>query len=855
LLAAGVAAAASLVVASVASAATPLAPTGVKAAAASDGAIAVSWNKVTGATSYSVYDAATSGGESTAGTAACSTTAATTCTVTGLSDGTTYYFEVVVTNVTGPSLASIEASATAMTPPTGLTATLTNGVVSLSWSAYSNATSYSVYDAATSGGESTAGTAACSTTTATTCTVTGLSDGTTYYFAVVATTSSGSSPASSEVTATMTPASPANLLISAGGRIVTLSWTSAFGATGYSVYDAITSGGESTTGMAACTTTTATSCTATGFSDGTTYYFEVVATNNSGSSPASFEVSVTPTQLTAPYAPQDVWATANDTAVSLSWTSASGATGYSVYDATTSGGESATGTPVCTTTVSTTCTIYGLTDGTTYYFELAATNSAGSSPVSTEVSATPVSPFATGNLSAYNAALAAVVQGDYTTGSWTTYQVVVSANPASTSDLQSVIVAATAAISTAQGSLVTVTGNRSAYNAALAAVVEGDYTTGSWTTYQGVVSANPASTFDLQSGIDAATAAITAAQGSLVAVAGGGSPAPSTGPTNAPPPSSLSASVYGTPNSGTASSTTATTLRQSSGGATGTVTVPAGALPAGTTVSVYPITNTSTFTADVPAGQSYVLSFAVSWETPSNTSPTANTPITMTITDPSIKAGDTIYELTSTGLVAVGTATVEGLATVTFSSDPVFVVAEATLASQAALTLTTLQGTVGKPLALATSGGSGTGEVTFTVTNGSATGCVVSGSSLNSTTAGTCVVTATKTADSTYLVVSALASTVSLSLPARPAAITVAYHAKSYALSAGAKNALLTLSKKLLSGASVTITGYANANKSLAGHRAEEAANYLAARVSIHIKVVFVTHTTTTKTTVVTTKQ
>jgi outer membrane protein OmpA-like peptidoglycan-associated protein len=96
---------------------------------------------------------------------------------------------------------------------------------------------------------------------------------------------------------------------------------------------------------------------------------------------------------------------------------------------------------------------------------------------------------------------------------------------------------------------------------------------------------------------------------------------------------------------------------------------------------------------------------------------------------------------------------------------------------------------------------------------------------------------------------------VSLALPARPATLTVGYRAKSYALSAAAKKALRALSKNLLSGASVTITGYANANKTLARYRAEEAANYLAARISIHIKLVFVTRTATNKAAVVTTKQ
>jgi hypothetical protein len=46
--------------------------------------------------------------------------------------------------------------------------------------------------------------------------------------------------------------------------------------------------------------------------------------------------------------------------------------------------------------------------------------------------------------------------------------------------------------------------------------------------------------------------------------------------------------------------------------------------------------------ASVPTGQSYVISFAVSWQAANETSPTASAPITMTITDPAILAGDTV---------------------------------------------------------------------------------------------------------------------------------------------------------------------------------------------------------------------
>ena len=56
----------------------------------------------------------------------------------------------------------------------------------------------------------------------------------------------------------------------------------------------------------------------------------------------------------------------------------------------------------------------------------------------------------------------------------------------------------------------------------------------------------------------------------------------------------------------------------------------------------------------------------------------------------------------------------------------------------------------GATSALSTTGGSGTGAVTYAVTTGS-TNCSVNGSTLTATAVGTCVVTATKAADSTYL--------------------------------------------------------------------------------------------------------
>jgi hypothetical protein len=118
-----------------------------------------------------------------------------------------------------------------------------------------------------------------------------------------------------------------------------------------------------------------------------------------------------------------------------------------------------------------------------------------------------------------------------------------------------------------------------------------------------------------------------------------------------------------------------TTFSNKARGVSASVKVPAGALPVGTKITISPISNAGTLTNELPPGQAYVVAFAVSWSTPEGKSPAATAPITMTIVDAAIKAGDTIYLLTPSGLQAVGVATVNGRVTITFTTDPEFVVA------------------------------------------------------------------------------------------------------------------------------------------------------------------------------------
>ena len=90
--------------------------------------------------------------------------------------------------------------------------------------------------------------------------------------------------------------------------------------------------------------------------------------------------------------------------------------------------------------------------------------------------------------------------------------------------------------------------------------------------------------------------------------------------------------------------------------------------------------------------------------------------------------------------------------------------------TQAAITLTSNSGIVGRTLTLTSQGGSGTGAVTYAVTSVGTAGCSISGTALSATRAGTCTVTVTKAADATYAVAHSATTTVTFArkAPAGP---------------------------------------------------------------------------------------
>jgi predicted phage tail protein len=302
-------------------------------------------------------------------------------------------------------------------PPTGLTATAGNGQVSLSWSAPASdggaaISGYDLYLGTSSHGES-ASPVNGSLITVTSYTVTGLANGTTYYFTAVAVNGAGlRSVASAEASATpaapvTAPGAPAALTATAGNAQVSLSWRapgSDGGAqiTSYNIYEGTS---QTITGQPVASVK-GTSVTVQQLANGTTYYFKVTAVNQAGEGPASGVASATPAAaITEPGPPAGLAATPGDRRVTLSWTAPSsdgGAkiSGYLIYQGTSPGGES--GVPVNgAPAAGTRYTLTGLRNGTRYYFTVAAVNGAKlQGNHSGEASATPVSATASASASA-----------------------------------------------------------------------------------------------------------------------------------------------------------------------------------------------------------------------------------------------------------------------------------------------------------------------------------------------------------------------------------------------------------------------------------------------------------------------
>jgi hypothetical protein len=330
---------------------------------------------------------------------------ATAYTVTGLTNGTRYYFRVLaMTRAIGPwSNVANAVPRTVPSAPRTLSATPTNvsGQLKLSWLLPTTNGGAAITDyiiQRSPNGTTGWVTINDGTSNTITFTETGLTNGTRYYYRVLAHNAAGNSTwsnianniprtkPSAPRTLTATPTNVSGqvrlswlLPASDGGSPITdyIIQRSANGTTGWStVIDGVS---------------TSTIYTATGLTNGTRYYFRVLAKNAAGSSASSNTANAIPR---TPSAPRTLTAAATSVSgqVRLSWLLPATNGGLAITDYVIQ--RSPNGTTGWVTIndgvrTTTTYTVTGLTGGTRYYFRVLARNAAGIGAASNVVNAIP----------------------------------------------------------------------------------------------------------------------------------------------------------------------------------------------------------------------------------------------------------------------------------------------------------------------------------------------------------------------------------------------------------------------------------------------------------------------------------
>ena len=248
---------------------------------ASSGKPMLTWNAVSGATSYKVYRATSQNGAYSL----LGTVTATSYTNTGAKAGTTYWYKVKAVNSAGESAYSniVSGRATVTTLTMGHSAS--SGKPQLTWKAVSGAASYKVYRATSKNGAY----SVINTTKALTYTNVGAALGTTYYYKVEALNASGKSMGFSAVVEGKVAPVLAVGYSSVSGK-PQLTWKAVPGATEYQVYRST----QQNSGYTKINTTTSTSYVNTGAKANTTYYYRIVAVKGTAVSDFSNIVSARP---------------------------------------------------------------------------------------------------------------------------------------------------------------------------------------------------------------------------------------------------------------------------------------------------------------------------------------------------------------------------------------------------------------------------------------------------------------------------------------------------------------------------------------------------------------------------------
>ena len=346
----------------------PAAPT-VTMTYSDSGKPKLTWNAVSGATSYRVFRSESRG----SGYSLLGTTTATSYTNTGAAVGKTYYYRVKAVNSVGTSgysnIVSGKAKTAAPAAPSVTAGNSSTGKPQLTWKAVSGAVKYEVYRST----RQNSGYSLLGTTTATSYVNTGASTGTTYYYRVKAVNRNGmASGYSNIVSGKAKAAAPAAPSVTAGNSSTgkpRLTWKAVSGATSYRIYRSESRG----TGYSLLGTTSSTSYVNTGAAAGKTYYYRVKAVNRDGMASGYSNIVSGKAKAAAPAAPSVTAGNSSTGKPRLTWKAVSGATSYRIYRSESRG----TGYSLLGTTSSTSYVNTGAAAGKTYYYRVKAVNRDG----------------------------------------------------------------------------------------------------------------------------------------------------------------------------------------------------------------------------------------------------------------------------------------------------------------------------------------------------------------------------------------------------------------------------------------------------------------------------------------------
>lgn len=342
---------------------------------------------------YTVYDSVTSGGSAitridysldNGGNWVDAGTLANPFTIAGLANGTSYSIRLRATNAIGTSGQSSVVSGTpagAPSSPRQVGATAGQASASVSWTAplATNGAAVETYTATAFTSVSGSTAAATCTTAQTSCTITGLDNGTTYHVAVTATNAVGTSAASSpriSVTPAALPGAPTINSITGGNAFLSVAFSAGTADANAPVtgYQYSVNGGQTWTAL----TGTSSPLFISGLSNGTTYSVLLRATSSVGSGAASNAVSGTPFTVPEAVDPNTISYTAGAGQVTVSWAAANNnGSAISAYTVSAFNAALAGSIIRSCSTASTSCTISNLSNGVTYYVSVQSENAAG----------------------------------------------------------------------------------------------------------------------------------------------------------------------------------------------------------------------------------------------------------------------------------------------------------------------------------------------------------------------------------------------------------------------------------------------------------------------------------------------